>query len=86
MPVDVGSDVAKAGKVNLVRVDQVPQRRFDAENDAHHRLPVSHRKIGHFTFVAVEDDAAKPRVVAVVNQNYATQRAIPDRCAARRGA
>lgn len=86
MPVDVWGNVAQAGEVDLVRIDETTQNRFDGEYNPHHLLLFLTRQIAHFTFVAIEDDSAVSRVVCFFDQNDTTQRTLPDRFATGCGA
>jgi len=77
VPVQVRNLVAEAGKIDLVRVKQLPHRGFAREHDSHQPLALFRVKFGHLTRMLIEDDAAEPRIVVRMNTHNAAKIVAP---------
>ena len=58
VPVQVRDQIAQTGEVDFVGLQQLAQRLFNDENDMHEVVLLCGRKIAHFAYVCVPDDAA----------------------------
>jgi hypothetical protein len=81
MPVQVGRHVAQAGKIDLVRLHQFSNRRFNREYNPDEVRAVAFRKIGHFPDMSVPDHPAKPRIIRFVHSHDATPFVAPEQLA-----
>jgi len=74
----MGNHVAQTGKVDLVRLHNVPHGAFHGENHGHQMLALIRREIGHFLDVRIQNHAAKTGVAGVIDPDHAAEGVGPE--------
>ena len=82
MPVQMWHDIAKAGQVDLGRLQMVAQHLLHRINRCHQAMPRRQRQVGHLAVMGIQNHAAKARVVGIVHQHHATKIIAPQQLAA----
>ena len=84
MPVQVRRRVAKARKVDLVRIQKFAERGLSCKYRIHEPYALGRLKVGHLLHVPFEDHPAKARVVRIVDQDNAAKPVLPEQVPTRR--
>ena len=84
VPVQVLCDVAEARKVDLVRIQELPEGGFSCKYYIHEPCALGRREVRHFFNVPFEYHPAKARVGLIVDQNDAAKPVLPEQVPARR--
>ena len=78
VPMQMRRHVAEAGQIDLVRNKKLANDLFDGEDDAHQGMAYRGFEVAHLSDMSLPDDAAKARVMRIVNANDATGRRFPE--------
>jgi hypothetical protein len=76
MPVQMRHRVAEAGQINLVRLDQQSNGRFNGKDETHQMTSFRHRQIGHFPHMRAPNhpaESGKSQPFFTVYQNNVTE-------------
>ena len=84
VPVQVLCDVAEARKVDLMRIQDLPERGLSCEYRIHESRALGRRKVGHLFHVPFEDHAAEARIGLIVDQDDAAKPVLPEQVPTRR--
>lgn len=84
VPVQVLRDVAEARKVDLVRIQDLPESGLRCKYRIHEPCALGRLKVGHLLHVPFEDHPAKARVVRVADQDNAAKPVLPEQVPTRR--
>jgi len=84
VPVQVLRDVAEARKVDLVRIQDLPECGLSREYRIHEPRALGRHKVGHLLHVPSEDHAAEARVGLIVDQDDAAKPVLPEQVPTRR--
>ena len=76
---NVRCHVAETGQIDLVRFIHSPQYRFHGKNYTHQLLLLGRREVGHFTRMAVEDDATESWIIRFGDTHDTAKRIFPDK-------
>jgi hypothetical protein len=74
VPMQMRRHVAEACQIDLVRSKKLANDLFDGEDHAHQGMPGGRFEVAHLADMSLPDDAAKARVMRIVNANDATGR------------
>ena len=78
MPVQMRDQIAQTGEVDFVRLQQLAQRLLNDENDLHEVVLLCGRKIAHFAYMCVPDDAAQSGIIRFIGQDNAQLVILPE--------
>jgi hypothetical protein len=70
--------VTETGQIDLVWLRDFPHRGFNRKYHVHQTLPLGRRQIGHFPDMGIQDDAAKTRVMGVIDPDHAAKSVGPE--------
>ena len=87
MPMQVRYDIAKAGKIDFVRMDQAAKHAFDSQYHSHQVLNLARRQIAHFGTMLVPDNPTKPwkrLLLCTFNLHHTASAVLPYQFAAKR--
>lgn len=77
MPMNVGTNVAEGGEIDLRRLRDTPQHALDLENDAHDADPIRVFKVGQLSHMIHGDDSIEDRMIVVIHANHPAQVVAP---------
>lgn len=86
VPVHMRNNIAEAGQIDLVRIEERTQSAFNAENSTHQPLLLGHIQVRHFGDMTLENYSAKARIVSIGHANDATEIISPKQIASGRAA
>ena len=84
VPVQVLREIAEARKVDLVRIQELPEGGLGREYRIHEPFALGRLKVGHLFHVPFEDHPTKARVVRIVDQDDAAKPVLPEQVPTRR--